>query len=341
MSNPTIKDVANEAGVSIATVSRVLNKNASVNDKLVEKVNLAVKKLGYYPNFIARTLKNDSSKTVGFVVSDIANNFFTSMARAIEDVLTQHGYNLFVCSTDDNQHREEKYLSLLREKQVDGIIINTSGKNNDLITTISNQIPIALFSRKIPNASFKGDLVDNDNYSGLYDLTQHLISLGHRRIGLINGQPYVSSSQERFDGFQAAMRNIGINVDKHYPYLYNGHFNRLSSGYEGAQYLYNQNVSAVIAANNLLALGALQFCKSEQIAIPDKLSLCSFGSIENHELLYTQPTYTDQSPAAMGARLAQLIIERIEAGNEIANREIRFATNLIVGTGTASISSSQ
>lgn len=334
MSNPTIKDVANEAGVSIATVSRVLNKNSTVNSALAEKVNQAVEKLGYYPNFIARTLKNESSKTVGFVVSDIANNFFTSMARAIEDVLNQQGYNLFVCSTDDNQLREEKYLSLLREKQVDGIIINTSGKNNDLITRISNQIPVALFSRKIPNPEFKGDLVDNDNYSGLYELTQHLISLGHTRIGLINGQPYVSSSQERFSGFQAAMRTLGTTVDEQYPYLYSGHFNRFSSGYEGARHLYEQGATAIIAANNLLTLGALQFCKSAKIAVPEKVSLCGFGSIENHELLYVQPTCVDQSPAAMGARLAQLIIERIEAGNEIANREILFATNMLKGNGT-------
>ncbi len=334
MANPTIKDVASEAGVSIATVSRVLNKNASVNIELAEKVHLAVEKLGYYPNFIARTLKNESSKTIGFVVSDIANSFFTTMARAVEDILNQHGYTLFVCSTDDNQEREQKYLSLLREKQVDGIIINSSGKNYNLITQISRQIPVALFSRSIPNPDFKGDFVDNDNFSGLRDLTQYLIRLGHTKIGLLNGQASVSSSQERFSGFQYAMREIGIHVDEHYPYLYHGHFNRISSGMDGTKWLYDQGVTAIISANNLLALGAMKYCHSAGISIPEDLSLCSFGTIENHELLFIQPTCVDQSPSSMGTRLAELIMERIEAKNDIANREIRFATNLITGNST-------
>ncbi len=334
MANPTIKDVACEAGVSIATVSRVLNKNASVNNELAAKVNLAIEKLGYYPNFIARTLKNESSKTIGFVVSDIANSFFTTMARAVEDILNQHGYNLFVCSTDDSQDREEKYLSLLREKQVDGIIINSSGKNYKLITQISHQIPIALFSRRVPDPDFKGDFVDNDNFSGLRDLTQYLIRLGHTKIGLLNGQSYVSSSQERLSGFQYAMREIGINVDENYPYLYRGHFNRLSTGMEGTKYLYAQGATAVISSNNLLALGAMKYCRNAHIAIPKDLSLCSFGTIENHDLLYVQPTCVDQSSASMGTRLAELIIERIEAKNDISNREIRFSTNLIIGDST-------
>lgn len=333
MANPTIKDVASEAGVSIATVSRVLNNNTTVNSELTAKVNRAIEKLGYYPNFIARTLKNDSSKTIGFVVSDIANNFFTTMARAVEDVLTQYGYTLFVCSTDDDQKREQKYLSLLREKQVDGIIINTSGKNDDLITQISHQIPVALFSRKIVRPSFRGDLVDNDNFTGLKELTQYLINLGHKKIGLLNGQPYISSAQERLAGFQHAMRTIGITVDEHYPYLYNGHFNRLSSAVEGARYLYEKGATAIISANNLLALGVMKFCQNTGIAVPEQLSLCSFGMIENYDLLFTQPTCVDQSPTAMGSRLAELIIERIEAKNEIANREVHFTTGLVVGNG--------
>lgn len=336
MTKATIKDVANEAGVSIATVSRVLNKNSSVNSDLAEKVNQAVEKLGYYPNFIARTLKNDRSRTIGFVISDIANRFFTTMARAVEDVLTLAGYNMFVCSTDDNQEREEKYLSLLREKQVDGIIINTSGKNNALITSISHQIPIVLFSRRIPDPDFRGDFVDNDNLSGLRDLTQHLIRLGHTRIGLLNGQPYVSSAQERLAGFQQAMRSIGVTVDEHYPWIYNAHFNRIATGVEGTKYLYENGATAIVAANNLLATGAMKYCQSAGIDVPGSLSLCSFGTIDNSELLSIQPTCVDQFPASMGARLSELMIERIEAQNKIANREIRLATSLICGSGTAS-----
>ena len=334
MFNPTIKDVARQAGVSIATVSRVLNNKSTVAPDLAAKVNQAVEQLGYHPNSIARTLKSDSSKTIGFVVSDISNDFFTRMARGVEDVLNQHGYSLFVCSTDSTQLREEQCLSLLREKQVDGLIINTSGKNDELITQISHHVPIALFGRKISSAEFTGDFVDNDNFSGTQELTRHLIRLGHRKIGLVCGQMYISSARERFAGFQSAMREIGVAVDDTYPYLYKGSFNRISSGADGTKYLYERGATAVISANNVLALGALQFCHNARIQVPRELSLCSFGTIANHELLYAQPTYAEQAPASMGARLAEMIIERIEAKNQLANRELRFSTNLIVGNGT-------
>lgn len=333
MANPTIKDVAREAGVSIATVSRVLNKKGTVKDESVQSVLQAIEHLGYHPNSIARTLKNDSSKTIGLVVTDISNDFFTRMARGIEDVLNDRGYNLFVCSTDGLQQREAQCLSLLREKQVDGIILNASGKNSSLITKMSGQVPFALFSRKIPDPQFRGDFVDNDNYSGLRELTAQLLRLGHRKIGFINGQSYVSSAAERFSGFQSAMRDAGIDVGTDYPYLYSGNFNRLNSGKEGARILWEKGVTAILCGNNLLALGALQYCKEAGLRLPEDLSLCSFGTLANQDLLFVRPTSCEQNPDAMGARLAELIIERIESKNQIPNREIRFTTTILPGNG--------
>ena len=333
MANPTIKDVAREAGVSIATVSRVLNKKGTVKEASVQSVLQAIKRLGYHPNSIARTLKNDSSKTIGLVVTDISNDFFTRMARGIEDVLNDRGYNLFVCSTDGLQQREAQCLSLLREKQVDGIILNASGKNSSLITKMSGQVPFALFSRKIPDPQFRGDFVDNDNYSGLRELTAQLLRLGHRKIGFINGQSYVSSAAERFSGFQSAMRDAGIDVGTDYPYLYSGNFNRLNSGKEGARVLWEKGVTAILCGNNLLALGALQYCKEAGLRLPEDLSLCSFGTLANQDLLFVRPTSCEQNPDAMGARLAELIIERIESKNQIPNREIRFTTTILPGNG--------
>lgn len=333
MANPTIKDVAREAGVSIATVSRVLNKKGTVKEASVQSVLQAIEHLGYHPNSIARTLKNDSSKTIGLVVTDISNDFFTRMARGIEDVLNDRGYNLFVCSTDGLQQREAQCLSLLREKQVDGIILNASGKNSSLITKMSGQVPFALFSRKIPDPQFRGDFVDNDNYSGLRELTAQLLRLGHRKIGFINGQSYVSSAAERFSGFQSAMRDAGIDVGTDYPYLYSGNFNRLNSGKEGARVLWEKGVTAILCGNNLLALGALQYCKEAGLRLPEDLSLCSFGTLANQDLLFVRPTSCEQNPDAMGARLAELIIERIESKNQIPNREIRFTTTILPGNG--------
>ena len=193
---------------------------------------------------------------------------------------------------------------------------------------------MALFSRKVPRAAFRGDFVDNDNFSGIVALTNHLLQLGHRRIGLINGQSYLSTAKERLEGFRSAMQTAGYPVGEDYPFLFNGNFNRVSSGGDGARILYEKGATALIAANNLLALGALQFCHEAHLRLPEELSLCSFGRISNLDLLYIRPTCTEQYPAAMGARLAELIIERIETKNALLNREIRFPTLLLPGNGT-------
>ena len=236
--------------------------------------------------------------------------------------------------TEESRYRHVKdIIALAKEKQVDGIILNASGKNSSLITKMSGQVPFALFSRKIPDPQFRGDFVDNDNYSGLRELTAQLLRLGHRKIGFINGQSYVSSAAERFSGFQSAMRDAGIDVGTDYPYLYSGNFNRLNSGKEGARVLWEKGVTAILCGNNLLALGALQYCKEAGLRLPEDLSLCSFGTLANQDLLFVRPTSCEQNPDAMGARLAELIIERIESKNQIPNREIRFTTTILPGNG--------
>ena len=338
MDKITIKDVAKKAGVSIATVSRVLNRNEAVNEILAKRVIDAVESLGYYPNTIARTLKGEKTKTIGYVVSDISNTFFTTMARSIEDVLNRHNYSLIVCSTDSDKERETNYLKLLMEKQVDGIIINASGQNDELITSISKSIPVQLFSRKIHNADYIGDFIDNDNTTGLYNLTQHLISLGHKKIGLINGQPYLSSAIERFEGFKKAMATIGTGIDSTYPYIYDGNFNDTASGVEGAMVLKERGATAIITANNILTVGALKYCNDFHVKVPEELSICSFGLVENYDYLFTRPTSVDLSPAAMGSRIGEMMIERIESKNMMQNREVRFPTNMIIGNATRLIS---
>lgn len=339
MSNITIKDVAKAANVSIATVSRVINNHNEVSDSLVTRVNSAIDELGYYPNTVARTLKSDKSKTIAFVTSDISNSFFTIMARSIEDVISKYGYNLIVCSTDDSQSRELDYLQLLREKHVDGIIINMTAKNIDYIVKLSQDLPIALFGRSINDNNFIGDFVDTDNETGIFGLTSLLLDKGHRIIGLINGQNYVSSAKERLKGFLKAMKTRNINMPINSPYIYNGHFNDKTSAENGTLKLLSLKnpPTAIISANNMLTLGVISQCNKSNIMIPDQLSLCSFGSLNNSELMCIQPTYADQTPILVGARLATLIIERIDKGNKITNREFRFVPQIINGNSVKNL----
>ncbi len=195
MKNATIKAVAMDAGVSVATVSRVINNLPNVRPELVVRVNRSIEKLNYFPNTIARSLKFDSTLSIGLIISDISNSFFCYLARTIEDVIQAENYNMFVCSTDNRQNLELSYLKLLLGKKVDGIIINTTGLNDEMISSVSQVLPVVLCGRKIQTRSFRGDFVDSENEEGSYRLTRHLLELGHRRIGIVNGQGIVSPAR--------------------------------------------------------------------------------------------------------------------------------------------------
>lgn len=341
MNNVTIKDVAQAANVSIATVSRVLNKNYYVRPELVQKVEDAVRILGYYPNSVARSLKVQSTMTIGYLVSDISNNFFIGVARAVEDYVRVHNFHLLMCSTDQDQAREYEYLKLLLEKKVDGIIINTSGFNDEFIAAISEKVPLVLLSRRIMTANVTADLVESDNVRGAFDLASYLISLGHRRIAMINGPNRVSSATERFEGFQRAMARIGIAVTTQDPYYYDGNFT-FEGGYRGAKALFElaEPPTAVIFANNEMAGGGLRYFHEHNINVPGDVSVASYHRIVNDDLLYVHPTYTTMDPTMIGRQLAEFLVERIQHKEDlrgIANREVRYPAKVVPGNGTRAI----
>lgn len=341
MDNVTIKDVAQAANVSIATVSRVLNKNYYVRPELVLKVEQAVRTLGYYPNSVARSLKVQSTMTIGYLVSDISNNFFIAVARAVEDCVRVHSFHLLMCSTDQDQAREHEYLKLLMEKKVDGIIINTSGFNDEFIASISERIPTVLLSRRIMTANATADLVESDNVRGSFDLTEYLISLGHRRIAIVNGPMRLSNAVERFEGFQRAMARIGVAVEARGPYYADGNFT-FEGGYHAAGLLHSlpERPTAVIFANNEMAAGGLRYYHEHGIDVPGDISVASYHRIVNDDLLYVHPTYTTMDPVMIGRQLADFLVERIQHKDDlrgIANREVRYPARIVPGNGTRAL----
>lgn len=337
--NITIKDVALAANVSIATVSRVINQNSSVNSELKKRVIDVIEELNYYPNSVARSLKTENTSTVAFLVSNISDPFFITIGRGIEDKIKDYHYNLMVCSTDNSKDKEQSYLKILQEKKVDGIILNTTGKNNAFIAKLSQKIPIVLSNRRINDSIFLGDFVDNDNIGGAYQLTNHLLSLGHKKIGIINGPLYLSTGNERYKGFCNAMALAGHPIPENYPYYYGGNFT-FQDGYDGADMLMRQNPppTAILMMNSELALGALKYFVTHQIKIPEDVSIASFGDIQNRELLYVQPTIASTNLYGIGNKMGELIIERIQSKNQMKNREIQFVTQLSLGNSTRSIS---
>lgn len=337
MKNATIKAVAMDAGVSVATVSRVINNLPNVRPELVVRVNRSIEKLNYFPNTIARSLKFDSTLSIGLIISDISNSFFCYLARTIEDVIQAENYNMFVCSTDNRQNLELSYLKLLLGKKVDGIIINTTGLNDEMISSVSQVLPVVLCGRKIQTRSFRGDFVDSENEEGSYRLTRHLLELGHRRIGIVNGQGIVSPAQERLAGFTRAMGEAGLVVDASYPYAVEADFNDSRSGAQAAEALLSlpQPPTAVIAMNNELATGVLRYCHERKIRIPQDLSLCTYGKILNNDLLFVQPCHVVMDTTALGTQIANCMLERIARKNEIGNREFRIPAPLVDGSACA------
>ena len=333
MKNITIKDIAKHARVSSATVSRVLNKNYYVSPRLTNRVLETVRKFNFFPNSIARSLKTTKTYTIGLIVSNITNNFFTEVAKETGRLLLKKNYNLIVCSTESKEGEERKYLELLLGKKIDGLILNTMGENIDFICEISKRIPIVLLNRKIyNNNTFKGDFIGTDCIGGTYILTRHLLEYGHRKIGIINGPLGVSTGRERYEGFIKAMREYNIQVNNDYPYRYDGNFTTLS-GYMGMEKLMNLLTlpTAVIVMNNNMLVGALEYCKEYELKIPGNISICSFGNINNINLLYVKPTIIEENPTTIGEDCAKMILERIEKKTFLPNRMKIYQPKLVTG----------
>ena len=196
---PTITDVAREARVSASTVSHVINETRYVSDEVKQRVHAAMEALNYQPNVIARSLRTRETLTVGVVVSDVTNPFFTSIVRAIEDEVLKQGYSIILCDTDEKPEREQAYLRLLCGRRVDGLIVALSSGNADLLrSAIESGLPWCYLT-----APFRltADVVLSDNESGAFDAVSYLIGMGHRRIGIIAGRLEVSTGADRMAGY--------------------------------------------------------------------------------------------------------------------------------------------
>ena len=327
----TIKDIAKEAGVSIATVSRVLNRNTYVTEEIKNKVLKAAEDLNYIPNTAAKSLKTQRSGIVGFIISDISSDALLVAARSAERVFSEQNYNLILCSTENDPEREKKYLNMLMSKNVDGIVLNTTGKNVEEIVNISRQIPMVLYNRNIEDPHFRGDLVDTNNFEVSYGLTKQLLTLGHKRIMAICGPSYLSNSVERLNGFKTAMQEAGIEVGADYPYLYSGDFSR-QTGKDAIAYMMTlkEQPTAILSQNTTMSIGALEQCNIMNIKVPGDISFISYDGIPNAELMRIIPTSATYDVAAMGEKIGYSMLERIQSP-ELANRKFIFNPDIVLG----------
>ncbi len=306
----TIKDVAREAGVSVATVSRTLNRAERVSPGVRDRVITTVERLGYRPNAVARSLRSRSTRTLGLVIPNVSNPFFTQMSRSVEDAARERGYSLVLGNTDEDPDKEAEYLDVLLEKQVDGIIVSPARATSPQLEIVARAgVPVVFLDRYVRGIA--APVVRAEGRRAVEQLVEHMMSLGHEKLAIISGPPETIPGMERMEAFLEGAGARGAPVREEYVKI--GDFRR-ESGRQAMQDLLalDDKPTAVFAANNLMALGALQALKRAGVRVPEDLSFASFDDVSWFELVEPPVTAISQPVAELGAAAARMLPELVE-----------------------------
>ncbi|MBM7568766.1 substrate-binding domain-containing protein [Paenibacillus sacheonensis] len=324
---PKIKDVARLAGVSVTTVSRVLNGEKYVKDDLKHKVNLAIEELGYAPSHIARSLVRNKTNLIGVIVPDITSSFYATILSSIEEAASANDYNLLVCNISEDIDKEFKYLHVFQEMRVEGIIIMHEKINVEIRGFIHKmKIPVIFSSVKPMDQQFVSVIVDD--YQAAYDATVYLIELGHEAIGFIGGDMRdITSGQNRYSGYRNALTDRGIRIV--HEHIRFGDY-KVQSGYEQMKELLrtNQPPTAVFAVSDDMAVGAMNCIRDNKLSVPEDISIMGFDGSQLTEL--TRPTLTsmEQPIHEMGKVTMRTLLNQVESG-EVPTGDIILEHRLV------------
>lgn len=324
----TIEDVGRYAGVSPATVSRVLSDSGYVSAKARQRVLDAVRELDYVPNAMARGLKTRRSGSLALLVPEIINGFYTTLSRGAEDVASESGYQLILGNTDEKPEKERAYVELMAASRVEGVIVASTGRSKKpLKPLIDHKIPTVLVDRVVDG--FDVDIVRGDNYNGAVTLTKHLIALGHDRIALVNGDARTSAATERLAGYQAALEQAGIAYDE--SRVSNGDW-FIEDAERRVELMLGSGVpfTAVFGANNFMAIGALRALRRRGLRVPEDVALVSFDDIEIAAEIDPFLTVMAQPAYAMGRLAMNMLLERIGGKYDGAARDLVLTPKLVV-----------
>lgn len=313
---PSIKDVAKTAGVSIATVSRVLANKDAIKEETRQKVLKAVKKLNYRPNLIARSLRAQKSNKIGLVVSDIRNPFFTAIGRAVEDAAYEQGYSVLMCNTDENPEKEELYLNLMHDENVAGVIFSPTHQFAAKLSTYKPTMPFVIIDRAVDSKEM--DMVLLDNVTAAYELTTHLIENGFKNIAGLFGDSSVTG-QERSRGFHKALKDNQLN-----PIAAHFIAPQIRQGYETTTELLKQKnrPNAIFTSNSLLTAGAFQAIRDCGLKIPNDVAIVGFDETTWASLVEPPITLIAQPTAEIGRSATELLFQKIEDPNRMSKTMI-------------------
>lgn len=322
----TIRDVADQAGVSMSTVSHVINATRFVSDEKRNRVLEAMQALSYRPNSLARSLRRQRSFTIGVVVPDSSNSFFADIVRGIEDVGFDLGYTVTICSTDGRLDKEDAYVNNLIDRQVDGVVIVVAGPSvSSLRLLLDHGIPTVVVDRDVPDVAV--DSVVVDNYAGGYAVGEHFAALGYRRCGVVSG-PALIPVQDRVRGYHDALQAHGIELRD--ALIVNSSMN-LEGGHQAIKCLLElePELDAVFSANDLIAVGVMRGAAELNYAIPSRLAVVGYDNIDL--AAYTTPGLTTvaQPKYQMGQHAAHLFLHRLD-DPETPPALIRLQPQLVV-----------
>jgi LacI family transcriptional regulator len=303
----SIKDVAKEAGVSIATVSRVLNDVDVVNEETKKKVQDAIKKLGYRPNIVARSLKTQRTKTIGILIPDISSQLYPEIVRGTEDVANIYDYNIILCNSDSDLEKEKEYLRVLKEKMVDGLLYMSSSLEPEIVELIKElEMPTVLIETTDKEKTFPS--ISIDNREAAYDAVTYLLNKGNKKIAYIGiHKDAVNANAARYFGYEDALKEQGIEIDE--KLLHFGEI-KAKEGYEGInEILSRTEVDAIFCTTDELAMGAINALRDKGIKVPEEVDVIGFENIYTAALFYPRLTTVSQPMYDMGSVGMRMLIK--------------------------------
>ncbi|MBY7144467.1 LacI family DNA-binding transcriptional regulator [Virgibacillus sp. NKC19-3] len=302
----TIKQVAKEAGVSVATVSRVLNNNGYVSQEALTNVKSVIEKLNYKPNSVARSLYNKTSNMIGLIVPDITNPFFPELARAVEDVAMIYGFKVVLCNSDQEPEKEKKYIDLFKQQYVDGIIMTAHSYESEIYTDLN--IPVVALDR-IGNTTLPA--VVSNNYTGARKATDLLLQKGVENIAHIRGPRGVAPAEDRYRGFidEVNKKNADYIIEE-------SSFQLEGAEKKAREFLRaHTDVDGIFCSNDVIAVGVLKEALKKGIKVPEELQIIGFDGSFFGKMIYPELTTVSQPIYDMGAMATRLLIKIIE-GNK-------------------------
>ncbi|MDP4085818.1 MAG: LacI family DNA-binding transcriptional regulator [Bacillota bacterium] len=322
----TIRDVAKLAGVSVATVSRVINKLGGVRPETEQRIEKAMEELQYIPNVLARSVASKKTKLIGMIVPDVENPFFAAVFSGADKVVREYAYTTLLGGSNDTYEREENLLQTMLEHQASGILLTPTFPKAKWVERMGNRVPTCLIDRDMEGMNCDRVLIDNRR--GTYEATKLFIQKGHTQLAIITGPLESTPGRERFEGFKQCLHDFSIELNQDYIQI--GDFHS-GSGYQLGKRLLKLNhpPTAILSCNNLMTIGLLEMIHTSSIRLGEDLGVIGFDDIPIATLMHPNLTVVSRPMREMGECAAEMLLQRIQNPNQ-PNRTVIMSPHLIV-----------